>query len=203
MFDPATFHATETLSDGRKVEIRAQRPEDRQGLRTAVGRKSPQSSYHRFLRSSASFPRRRPTSSSTSTSSTMSPWWRWRRGRAAGHRRRRPLYRHRARTRPKWRSRYRRLSGEGARHGAHAAHCGDRRRNGRRGVRGRSSLGQRADAQGVRAQRARPVDEARGPGRPRVDALPRTGGGSRCARKLPHFAHLTKVVSSVGSPVGL
>jgi RimJ/RimL family protein N-acetyltransferase len=49
VFDPGTFHATETLSDGRKVEIRAQRPEDRQGLRTAIGRKSPQSSYHRFF----------------------------------------------------------------------------------------------------------------------------------------------------------
>jgi RimJ/RimL family protein N-acetyltransferase len=49
MFDPASFRMTETLSDGRKVEIRAQRPEDREGLRAAVRRKSPQSSYHRFF----------------------------------------------------------------------------------------------------------------------------------------------------------
>jgi len=30
MFDPAKYHAAETLSDGRKVEIRAQRPGDPQ-----------------------------------------------------------------------------------------------------------------------------------------------------------------------------
>ncbi len=49
MFDPASFHATETLSDGRKVEIRAQRPEDREGLRAALRRESPESLYHRFF----------------------------------------------------------------------------------------------------------------------------------------------------------
>jgi RimJ/RimL family protein N-acetyltransferase len=49
MFDPASFHATETLSDGRKVEIRAQRPEDREGLRAAVRRASTETLYHRFF----------------------------------------------------------------------------------------------------------------------------------------------------------
>ena len=49
MFDPASFHVTETLSDGRKVEIRAQRPEDREGLHAALQRESPESLYHRFF----------------------------------------------------------------------------------------------------------------------------------------------------------
>ena len=49
MFEPAGFHATETLSDGRKVEIRAQRPDDREGLRAAVRRASTETLYHRFF----------------------------------------------------------------------------------------------------------------------------------------------------------
>ncbi len=49
MFDPASFHVTETLSDGRKVEIRAQRPEDREGLHAALKRESAESLYHRFF----------------------------------------------------------------------------------------------------------------------------------------------------------
>ncbi len=49
MFDPASYHVTETLSDGRKVEIRAQRPDDRAGFRAAIARASPDSLYHRFF----------------------------------------------------------------------------------------------------------------------------------------------------------
>ena len=49
MFEPASFHVTETLSDGRKVEIRAQRPDDREGLRAAVHRASAETLYHRFF----------------------------------------------------------------------------------------------------------------------------------------------------------
>ncbi len=49
MFDPASYHVTETLSDGRKVEIRAQRPDDRAGFRAAIARASPESLYHRFF----------------------------------------------------------------------------------------------------------------------------------------------------------
>jgi len=49
MFDPATYHATETLNDGRKVEIRAQQPGDREGLRAAVRRASTETLYHRFF----------------------------------------------------------------------------------------------------------------------------------------------------------
>jgi RimJ/RimL family protein N-acetyltransferase len=49
MFEPASFRVTETLKDGRKVEIRAQRPEDREGLRAAVRRASPETLYHRFF----------------------------------------------------------------------------------------------------------------------------------------------------------
>ena len=44
MFDPTRFHVTETLSDGRQVEIRAQRPEDREALHAAVQRASPDTS---------------------------------------------------------------------------------------------------------------------------------------------------------------
>jgi GNAT superfamily N-acetyltransferase len=43
------YTATETLRDGRKIEIRALRPEDRAGLLAAVGRTSDQSLYRRFF----------------------------------------------------------------------------------------------------------------------------------------------------------
>ncbi|HXZ16703.1 MAG TPA: GNAT family N-acetyltransferase [Roseiarcus sp.] len=49
MFDPASYHVTETLSDGRKVEIRALRPDDRDGLHAAVMRCTRQTIYHRFF----------------------------------------------------------------------------------------------------------------------------------------------------------
>ena len=49
MFDPKTYRATETLNDGRKVEIRAQQPGDREGLRAAVRRASAKTLYHRFF----------------------------------------------------------------------------------------------------------------------------------------------------------
>ncbi|WP_371680910.1 N-acetyltransferase family protein [Microvirga sp. KLBC 81] len=43
------YSATETLRDGRTVEIRALRPEDRAGLLASVGRTSNQSLYRRFF----------------------------------------------------------------------------------------------------------------------------------------------------------
>jgi RimJ/RimL family protein N-acetyltransferase len=43
------YSATETLRDGRTVDIRALRPEDRAGLLAAVGRTSDQSLYRRFF----------------------------------------------------------------------------------------------------------------------------------------------------------
>ncbi len=49
MFDPASYHVIETLSDGRKVEIRAQRPDDRAGIHAALARASPDLLYHRFF----------------------------------------------------------------------------------------------------------------------------------------------------------
>jgi RimJ/RimL family protein N-acetyltransferase len=49
MFDAASYHATETLNDGRKVEIRAQQPRDQKGLRAAVRRASTETLYHRFF----------------------------------------------------------------------------------------------------------------------------------------------------------
>ena len=55
MFDAASYHAVETLSDGRKVEIRAQRPEDREGLHAAVQRASADTLYHRFFAAKRTF----------------------------------------------------------------------------------------------------------------------------------------------------
>ena len=49
MFDPVSYHVAETLNDGSKVEIRAQRPEDREALLVAVRRASTESLYHRFF----------------------------------------------------------------------------------------------------------------------------------------------------------
>jgi len=49
MFDPASFHVTETLCDGRPVVIRAQRPDDREELLAAVHRASTETLYHRFF----------------------------------------------------------------------------------------------------------------------------------------------------------
>jgi len=49
MVDAAKYSAIETLRDGRRVEIRALRPEDRSDLLGAVDRVSPQSLYRRFF----------------------------------------------------------------------------------------------------------------------------------------------------------
>ena len=55
MFDPASYSASETLPDGRRIEIRAQRPEDRAGLGAAISRASPESLYHRFFTAKRKF----------------------------------------------------------------------------------------------------------------------------------------------------
>ena len=49
MVEAANYSAFETLRDGRRVEIRALRPEDRADLIAAVGRSSAQSLYRRFF----------------------------------------------------------------------------------------------------------------------------------------------------------
>ncbi len=49
MNDLTQFSVTETLRDGRRVEIRAQRPGDRDGLQTAIRRTSSESLYRRFF----------------------------------------------------------------------------------------------------------------------------------------------------------
>ncbi len=49
MFDPVSYHVSELLNDGSKVEIRAQRSEDREALLAAVGRVSAESFYRRFF----------------------------------------------------------------------------------------------------------------------------------------------------------
>ena len=49
MLDPANYSAFATLRDGRRVEIRALRPDDRAGLIAAVARSSPETLYRRFF----------------------------------------------------------------------------------------------------------------------------------------------------------
>jgi RimJ/RimL family protein N-acetyltransferase len=47
--DPANYSATESLRDGRPIEIRALRPDDRADFLAAVGRIGTQSLYRRFF----------------------------------------------------------------------------------------------------------------------------------------------------------
>ena len=49
MVKAATYSAVETLRDGRRVDIRALRRDDRTELLAAVGRTSPESLYRRFF----------------------------------------------------------------------------------------------------------------------------------------------------------
>ena len=49
MQEPAKYSVVETLRDGRQIEIRAQRPEDRAGLEAAIARMSDETLYHRFF----------------------------------------------------------------------------------------------------------------------------------------------------------
>lgn len=53
--DPRNYSATEALRDGSVVEIRAQRPTDREGLRSALRRMSQQSIVRRFFAPRRSF----------------------------------------------------------------------------------------------------------------------------------------------------
>ena len=49
MVEAASYSAVETLRDGRRVDIRALRQDDRDELLAAVGRTSPESLYRRFF----------------------------------------------------------------------------------------------------------------------------------------------------------
>ena len=49
MIDAANYLATETLRDGRTITIRAQRPEDLDGWRTALARTSAETLHFRFF----------------------------------------------------------------------------------------------------------------------------------------------------------
>ena len=49
MMDLANYSATETLRDGRTVEIRAQRPQDREGMHAAIAQSSSGSLHRRFF----------------------------------------------------------------------------------------------------------------------------------------------------------
>ncbi len=49
MIDAAHYSATETLRDGRTIEIRAQRPQDREAMHEAIAGLSSKSLYRRFF----------------------------------------------------------------------------------------------------------------------------------------------------------
>jgi hypothetical protein len=49
MLDPRDFSVIETLRDGRKIEVRAQRQQDRNDLEAAILRLSDESLYRRFF----------------------------------------------------------------------------------------------------------------------------------------------------------
>lgn len=49
MLDPADFSVIETLRNGTRIEIRAQRPRDRTDLEAALVRMSDESLYRRFF----------------------------------------------------------------------------------------------------------------------------------------------------------
>lgn len=51
----ADYSAVETLRDGRRVEIRAQRPADREAIAAAFRRSSPNTIYRRFFGARTSF----------------------------------------------------------------------------------------------------------------------------------------------------
>ncbi len=53
MSGAASYSATETLRGGRTVEIRAQRPHDREGMQAAIARSSSGSLYRRVSAVSA------------------------------------------------------------------------------------------------------------------------------------------------------
>ena len=55
MPEAATYSVVETLRNGRRVEIRALRPDDQAGLLTAVGRTSTQSLFRRFFAAKRGF----------------------------------------------------------------------------------------------------------------------------------------------------
>jgi GNAT superfamily N-acetyltransferase len=55
MLDAHKYSATETTRDGRRLEIRALRPQDKTDLRAAVDRASAQSLYRRFFGAKRSF----------------------------------------------------------------------------------------------------------------------------------------------------
>jgi GNAT superfamily N-acetyltransferase len=49
MIERASYSATEVLRDGRTIEIRSLKPQDRDALVSAIDRSSPQSIFRRFL----------------------------------------------------------------------------------------------------------------------------------------------------------
>src|SRR5262245_47368226 len=55
MLDAANYSTVEATRDGRRLEIRALKPQDQDDMRAAVDRSSPQSLYRRFFGAKRSF----------------------------------------------------------------------------------------------------------------------------------------------------
>jgi GNAT superfamily N-acetyltransferase len=55
MLDAAKYSAVDATRDGRRLEIRALKPQDQDDMRAAVDRSSPQSLYRRFFGAKRSF----------------------------------------------------------------------------------------------------------------------------------------------------
>jgi hypothetical protein len=66
MIDVERYSAVETLRDGRRVKIRALRPQDRSNLLAAIDRGSAQSLYRRFFAVKRGLTQQEATSSRTS-----------------------------------------------------------------------------------------------------------------------------------------
>ena len=206
MFQPEKFHVIETLPDGSMVEIRAQRPEDKEAILEEVRHASADTLYHRF------FAVKRALSEQEQhfffdvdfvnhvvllavATTNGQP-------RIVGGAR--FIVTEPGKAEVAF-SVVDALPAPWARRRADASHRGDRPRRRRPGIVRRGSCRQRFDAGCVRAQRADHGDATRRHDHPRLDALSRGVTVSRPARRAPprQSLHLTSVVSSVLSPFGL
>ena len=81
--EPAKYSAIDRLRDGRRVEIRALRPDDEVDLLAAIERTSAQSLYRRFFGAKRDFSEKERAFFLNVDFTTMSPWSPWsKKGRA-------------------------------------------------------------------------------------------------------------------------
>jgi hypothetical protein len=77
MIDPANYSATENLRDGRAIEIRSQRAQDRESMHAAIARSSSASLYRRFFAVRREFSEKEADYFLDIDFINMSLWWRW------------------------------------------------------------------------------------------------------------------------------